>query len=86
MELLTSMYSGTFNAKRINTYYALCFLSNLCKLRSESCKKQKFIEMMYDGVCDKCKSVSCPNYGTCIDDGKDTKCVCQDSCADVIFF
>ncbi|RNA43430.1 agrin-like isoform X2 [Brachionus plicatilis] len=42
--------------------------NNICKLRYESCNKQTFIEMSYEGVCDRCKSVNCPYYGTCVDD------------------
>ena len=53
-------------------------------MRYESCKKQSLIELSYEGVCDRCKSVNCPYYGTCIDDGLSTSCVCQDICADVI--
>ena len=41
----------------------------MCKLRSDSCTQQVFIDMAYEGQCDKCKSVTCPNYGICIDDG-----------------
>ena len=57
--------------------------SNMCKLRSESCKQQVMIDLAYDGVCDKCKLITCPFYGTCLDDGSSTKCLCQDICTDV---
>ncbi|CAF0717274.1 unnamed protein product [Brachionus calyciflorus] len=57
--------------------------NNMCKMRYESCKKQVFIELAYEGVCDRCKLVSCPFYGTCVDDGFGTNCVCQDICADI---
>jgi hypothetical protein len=55
----------------------------MCKLRQMSCKYQTLVEMAYEGICDRCKAKACPHYGTCIDDGIDTSCVCQDSCAEV---
>ena len=57
----------------------------MCKLRQESCKYQTLVEIAYEGVCDRCKTKTCPYYGTCIDDGIDTSCVCQDQCAEVTF-
>ena len=55
----------------------------MCKLRKESCEKQRLIEFAYDGVCDKCKTKFCDFYGHCIDDGIEEKCICPDECADV---
>ncbi len=40
--------------------------------------------MAYEGQCDKCKSVTCPNYGICIDDGYTYKCTCPETCTEVI--
>jgi hypothetical protein len=57
--------------------------SNICKLRRDSCKSQLLIELEYEGPCDRCKSVSCPYYGTCTDDGFKVNCGCDDSCTDV---
>jgi hypothetical protein len=62
--------------------YAL--FRNVCKVRRESCMKSALIEIAYEGACDRCKTVNCQFYGTCIDDGIETKCVCQEKCADVM--
>lgn len=41
------------------------------------------IEVAYEGSCDKCKTMICPFYGTCVDNGGlDAKCVCQETCSD----
>ncbi len=52
-------------------------------MRRESCLRQMIIDVAYEGVCDRCKLMSCPNYGTCVDDGTLAKCVCQDTCIEV---
>ena len=41
------------------------------------------MEMAYEGLCDRCKIISCPFYGSCLDDGFDIKCTCEHICADV---
>ena len=46
--------------------------------------KQTLIEPGYEGVCDKCKTMFCPNYGYCVDDGGKAKCVCPDKCENVM--
>ena len=49
--------------------------------------KKKLIELAYEGMCDKCKSMVCPFYATCVDDGGvEPKCICQGSCTDVRYF
>ena len=55
----------------------------MCKLRSDSCLQQIFIEIAYEGVCDKCKSMNCQFYSNCVNDGTGARCVCPDSCANV---
>jgi len=55
-------------------------------LRRDSCKSQLLIELAYEGTCDRCKSVSCPYYGTCNDDGFRINCECDDLCTDVKIF
>lgn len=47
------------------------------------CIRQNLIEPLYFGTCDRCKSLQCDFYGSCIDDGQIAKCICQDSCADI---
>ncbi|CAB3372768.1 Hypothetical predicted protein [Cloeon dipterum] len=55
---------------------------NECKLRQESCLRQRHTAILYEGLCDGCKSKKCDFYSMCeSDQNGDAKCVCpQQSC------
>ena len=58
--------------------------SNLCKLRADSCKQQRYIDVLHLGICDKCRFIQCQYYGSCVYNGKIAKCYCIESCQNVI--
>ncbi|XP_059489125.1 agrin-like [Neocloeon triangulifer] len=52
---------------------------NECKLRQEGCVRKAQITILYDGLCDGCKSLQCDFYSVCESDRSgNAQCVCPE--------
>ncbi|KAK7067339.1 hypothetical protein SK128_007893, partial [Halocaridina rubra] len=52
-----------------------------CQLRREACTTQKHLEVRYQGKCDPCKKVTCPERQSCqLDRERQPVCRCNDVC------
>lgn len=55
--------------------------SNLCELNRDACKLMKAVTVLYNGSCDPCYGMKCPDSQICqIDDQRNPVCKCNAAC------